>query len=227
MHASAADLVALSIGPPYGDTFQTDTFAVTVDGVELTKPLQELARGPMPPSVSVLAGSNLDEGTEFMQLTPTIPCNASLAALSSWAVRQFGDELGSQIAPLYNAPEAPAPQCSYEWRGVTSPHWVGAMRAAGDAAIGCRCRELLRAVNTGAAKSSSNSKPATGWRYLFTISPQFSVNWPNSSLPYAGSFHGAEVPFVFGDQFELTTPEERGASRAMGCWWLNFVRGRV
>ena len=40
---------------------------------------------------------------------------------------------------------------------------------------------------------------------------------------YEGAFHGAEVPFVFGDQFELTTEVERAASRAMGCWWTNFA----
>ena len=38
-----------------------------------------------------------------------------------------------------------------------------------------------------------------------------------------GAFHGSEVPFVFGDLFELSSSGERAASAAMGCWWRNFA----
>jgi len=38
-----------------------------------------------------------------------------------------------------------------------------------------------------------------------------------------GAFHGAEVPFVFGYQAELSTDTERAVSLAMGCYWRSFM----
>ena len=34
---------------------------------------------------------------------------------------------------------------------------------------------------------------------------------------------GSEVPFVFGDDFELSTKGEHTLSNAMGCYWVNFA----
>merc|ERR1740121_2961381 len=42
-------------------------------------------------------------------------------------------------------------------------------------------------------------------------------------LENEGAFHGAEVPFVFGDSFELSSDGERLLSRIMGCYWINFA----
>lgn len=42
-------------------------------------------------------------------------------------------------------------------------------------------------------------------------------------MKYEGAFHGADVPFVFGDDFELSNDGERQLSRAMGCYWTNFA----
>eukprot|EP00039_Didymoeca_costata_P011206 m.156343 g.156343 ORF g.156343 m.156343 type:complete len:71 (-) comp15098_c0_seq13:250-462(-) len=42
-------------------------------------------------------------------------------------------------------------------------------------------------------------------------------------MPHVGSFHGAEVPFVFGDSFELSSDGERKLSNTMGCYWTNFA----
>jgi len=64
IQADAADLVALDMSPVYGDTFETDSAAPTVDGVELAETITALTRrsSTLPPGVDVLAGSNLDEG---------------------------------------------------------------------------------------------------------------------------------------------------------------------
>uniref|UniRef100_A0A7S2N025 Carboxylesterase type B domain-containing protein n=1 Tax=Alexandrium andersonii TaxID=327968 RepID=A0A7S2N025_9DINO len=88
------------------------------------------------------------------------------------------------------------------------------MRSAGDSAILCRTRELLRAA-------TSNGNGA--WWYYFTATPIFSVNEPAWQMPYMGAFHGAEVPFVWGDTFELKSEGERILSRTMGCYWTNFA----
>jgi len=214
--AEAATLVDLNLSPPYDDTFFTDAAAPTEDGVELAAPLATLARGPVPRGVELLAGSNLDEGTMFMSECPAIPCDASEEDLKAWAVRMYGADLGRMVPAAYESLETPTPKCK-EWRrpsGKTSPFWVAAMRSAGDNAILCRTRELLRA-----ARQQGNS----AWWYYFTATPIFSVNEPNGAMPFMGAFHGAEVPFVFGDAFELSSDGERSLSRAMGCYWTNFA----
>ena len=88
--SSPADLVALAMGPPFDDTFRADGYGMTEDGVELSAPLQELTRGRLPEGVDVLAGSNLDEGTEFMGDTLPLACNASHTDLLKWLQTQFG-----------------------------------------------------------------------------------------------------------------------------------------
>merc|ERR1719478_986467 len=95
----------------------------------------------------------------------------------------------------------------------TSKFWVAAMRSAGDAAILCRTRELLQAAH--------NQNTSKVWWYYFTHTPIHSMNM--GDLQYEGAFHGAEVPFVWYDSFELTGDGERYLSNAMGCYWINFA----
>merc|ERR1712139_85288 len=59
------------------------------------------------------------------------------------------------------------------------------------------------------------------WWYYFTHTPNRSLNMGDTK--YYGAFHGADVPFVWGDQFELNGDAERALSRAMGCYWINFA----
>jgi len=212
MKANISDLIALDQMPPHDDTFRTDAVAPTVDGVELSAPLDVLSVTAVPADVPVLAGSNMDEGTEFMYLVPRIDCNASEAEFASWAVNMFGPELGAKVPPLYNVVEQPAPLCHSTGEN-TSNFWQAAMRSAGDSAILCRTRELLRA-----SQGRGNNKT---WWYYFTHTPNRSVNM--GDLKYYGAFHGAEVPFVWGDSFELTGEKEVALSRAMGCYWINFA----
>ncbi|KAH8075968.1 carboxylic ester hydrolase [Aureococcus anophagefferens] len=44
-----------------------------------------------------------------------------------------------------------------------------------------------------------------------------------SDMQFLGSFHGAEVPFVFGDAFELRSDAEKKVAAAMGCYWTSFA----
>jgi len=221
VEADPADLIDVLGSPPHSDTFETDAAAPTVDGVELSVPLQEIARGPLPAGVDVLGGSNLDEGTEFMSVTPALPCNASSAEYAQWALKQFGSALGAKVPALYMTIEQPAPLCRSQHYGPgptppplpTSQAWQAAMRSAGDAAIMCRTRQLLQAHHEG----------NQGWWYFFTATPIFTINEGVEDLPYMGAFHGAEVPFVFGDPFEVSSEGEKHLSQAMGCYWANFA----
>ena len=230
--AAVQDLVVVDYGPPFGDTFETDAAAPAVDGVELKAPLAEVVRGTPPKGVSVLGGSNMDEGTEFMSLCPEISCDASVDEFKAWAITKYGASLGAKVPALYAEISRPAPLCHSRHHAAgqrrqqqgerrpasggptdeTSDSWLGAMRSAGDSAILCRTRELLKA-----AQKRGNS----AWWYYFTATPIFSQNMPD--LAYEGAFHGAEVPFVFGYPAELSSAGERHLSAAMGCYWSNFA----
>eukprot|EP00040_Diaphanoeca_grandis_P018599 m.97852 g.97852 ORF g.97852 m.97852 type:complete len:660 (+) comp27016_c0_seq1:1025-3004(+) len=220
MRASADQLVRIgSYDDPHGDSVVLDALAPAIDGVELSAPLTQLYKTNMAQGIDVLAGSNLDEGTEFMGATPPLACNASAADLRAWATLQFGDEIGQLLPSAYAHVVQPVPQCAHHASSSapstpTSSSWQIAARAAGDSTITCRTRELLKHVGTTGGRAF--------W-YHFRITPLFSVNVEASRMESMGAFHGAEVPFVFGVPIEVTGEGERNASRAMGCWWVNFA----
>lgn len=88
------------------------------------------------------------------------------------------------------------------------------MRSVGDAAILCRTRNLLRAAQVSGGEA---------WWYYFVATPISSINEDSDDLKYMGAFHGAEVPFVWNDNFELSSRGEHALSAAMGCYWSNFA----
>eukprot|EP00040_Diaphanoeca_grandis_P038637 m.256942 g.256942 ORF g.256942 m.256942 type:complete len:658 (-) comp34847_c0_seq1:163-2136(-) len=221
MNAHVSDLTALSLFGPHGDTFNTDAMAPTVDGIELTAPLSQLVRS-VDIEVDVLGGANLDEGTEFMSLSPHIDCNASFTDFQRFSNLQFGTDLGAKVVNLYPTIETPVPLCvprhhpsassSTMPQNISDFYWASAMRSVGDEAIVCRIRDLL-------LKAQKADKKA--WWYFFAATPIFSENM--GDIPTMGAFHGSEIPFVFGDAFELSSDGERQLSRAMGCYWTNFA----
>eukprot|EP00040_Diaphanoeca_grandis_P030474 m.180138 g.180138 ORF g.180138 m.180138 type:complete len:676 (+) comp32008_c0_seq1:172-2199(+) len=231
VNADMHDLVFLSYAPPHGDTFMTDAMAPTEDGVELTAPLAELVRST-PVRVDVLGGGNMDEGTEFMSLSPKIDCDATYDDFHTFTTNQFGAPLGDKVFAMYDQVALPVPVCPHSpitgsslelanpasFGNSTSNatdksfYYHAAMRAVGDAAIICRTRDLL----LNAHKQGHQS-----WWYYFAATPIYSENMPD--IPTMGAFHGAEIPYVFGDQFELKSDGERKLSQAMGCYWTNFA----
>ena len=214
--ASAVDLISVNGAPPYDDSFFTDASAPTLDGVELSEPLSELSRSKdaLSKGVALLAGANLDEGTEFMADAPPLACDATDSEFLAWSTQFYGPKLGPLVPMLYTNLEMPAPLClDQRHPGTnTSVQWQGAMRSAGDSTMLCPTREMLAA--------SSAWGNDVFW-YFFIATPIRSVNMED--MAYWGAFHGAEVPFVFGDQFELSSDGERALSRAMGCFWTNFA----
>ena len=93
--------------------------------------------------------------------------------------------------------------------------FMAAMRSAGDYAITCRVRSAATSFAT------LKSGPMPVYTYYFTHTPKYSANYHN--LPTLGAFHGSEVPFVFGDAFELVTDPEKTLGKMMGCYWRNFA----
>lgn len=76
----------------------TDTNALymCMSRVELSVPLSEVVKSEAP-TVDVLAGSNLDEGTEFMSLCSPISCTANSSEFLFWCIDQFGPSLGPKV----------------------------------------------------------------------------------------------------------------------------------
>ena len=84
--------------------------------------------------------------------------------------------------------------------------------AIGDFVLTCPNRHAARLL---AAKNTS------AWAYYFNHTPQSSVNDRDTAA--IGAFHGAEVPFVWNDLFELAPGGERNLSRSMVTYWTNFA----
>ena len=225
LSANASDLVVVSEYVPRDDSFETDGWAPVVDGVDTKRSiLADINEGRIMPNVTVLLGSNLDEGTIFMYLTPVLGCTANATDFRAWSSAFYGDALGPAVASAYLPDNLtqPLPVCA-PLPGPPGPsppppparsgaYYMGAMRSAGDYAIGCKVRQASHALA---------QRGHLVHEYLFTATPTFSLNYQD--LPSLGAFHGAEVPFAFGDAFELKTAAEKALSRAMGCYWRNFA----
>jgi len=213
--AEARVLNLLTMLVPRDDSFLTDGWAPVIDGVDLIGPIMDsIERGDIAEGVDLLMGTNLDEGTEFMDLTPALSCSADSAQLQEWAVSFYGERVGPHVPFLFSVLQPPLPACGVGGKpedvpGDAARNYNVAMRSAGDVAIRCPLRRLAQRVSGKA------------FVYEFSVVPTSSLNAGNTSV--LGSFHGAEVPFVFGDSFELSTDHERDISAAMGCYWRNFA----
>lgn len=191
--ASAGMLSALTYKMPRDDTFETDAWAPLIDGVEMrTSLLEAFGAGDTAPNVSVLLGSNLDEGTEFMYLAPPINCNATAVDFSAWAVSFYGPTLGPAVEDAYQTLEQPLPPCLARAPAPADAarRYMAAMRSAGDYAITCKVRQ----VALGLARGSSAGRGGRSrvYSYFFRHAPATSINWKNTTG--YGAFHGAEVP---------------------------------
>ena len=200
---------------PRADTFQTDTWAPVLDGVAFKRSIiDSIAAGNVAPGVPLLAGSNMDEGTIFMSLVPTIRCNASADDFLAWANAFYGPTLGPLVPPAYTALRQPVPRCQSQGPGPPGDgkYYMAAMRSAGDFAITCAVRTAAQQIQQRGGRV---------FTYYFTHQPIRSDNY--QGLDTLGAFHGAEVPFAFGYQPELSNDAERTLAKQMGCYWRNFV----
>ena len=89
--------------------------------------------------------------------------------------------------------------------------WWSVTRVIGDDVVGCSTAR--------AAQLLANLSSVQTYRYFFNHTPLFTVN-ENGNL---GAFHGSEVPFTWGDSFELLGDGESALSEAMVEYWTNFA----
>jgi carboxylesterase type B len=154
---------------------------------------------------------------------------AAAARAEAW-LHEMGAE--TETGPASDLEAPPAPPAPPPTPGL---YYMAAMRSAGDYAITCRVRQMAARLSgpptapRGSAGGGSEGGGGWGvgqrnhsiWLYYFAHTPRFSENYDH--LDTLGAFHGSEVPFVFGDAFELKTDAERKLSAAMGCYWRNFA----
>eukprot|EP01059_Diplonema_ambulator_P016561 TRINITY_DN2817_c0_g2_i1.p1 TRINITY_DN2817_c0_g2~~TRINITY_DN2817_c0_g2_i1.p1 ORF type:complete len:692 (+),score=89.81 TRINITY_DN2817_c0_g2_i1:35-2110(+) len=213
---SADPLVAMNISGyafPNPDDFWTDQFCPVADGVELTDSIPGLfVKGQIAPSVSVIMGSNLDEATMMMYHVPDISCSATYEDFIEWGNTFYTEEYGATIAAAYKKIRLPIPQCENPSEGAGE--WrAAAIRVAGDDAILCPLKIALNAI--------SHTLTSHAYHYYFTHTPSLSRNY--ESTRSLGSFHGAEVPYVFGYPHGIGTEAEWTLHHHISAFWWNFM----
>merc|ERR1719174_407791 len=202
---------------PYSDTIIEDRWAPVVDGVETVVSVEQAIQNQNFPNagVPVLLGSNLDEGSTFMSYTPPIARTANASQFAEWAAAFVGSSGGPKLQQLYEPSNLVYPRPRTSSKVASSDDYYRcAVRAAGDRSITCPSYNLAHQL-------SRAGHPV--FAYSFAITPNSSVNMDQAELYADGAFHGAEVPFVFGDPSELLKPVERKVAAAMGCYWTNFA----
>lgn len=224
---------------PYGDTIDKCTWSAVIDGKELVdKPFNLLKAGKVAPHVSVLMGSNRDDGSTFVfqqhgvgdsQRTRESIYDLALGRdlthpqFSNWLNLLFGKNVSAHIASLYPVENCTKAKnktvtCSKENRGVglqsISNYWWAAANIIGDWLLTCPTQRAARILN-------SLDPPRPTFVYYFNHTPTYSLNvdHPNS----LGAFHGADVPFFWYDEFELAGPGERELSTTILQYITNLA----
>ena len=203
---------------PYRDSFIGSTWAPAIDGVEADRGLEEMLAKAKPGDEQVIVGFNRDEGSIFMGGLPgPLPSNTTDGELTWWASQLWGAAGGAAVLPLY---ETLVPPLDTVGPYTGNLNYWRAVRMAGDWGMGCTARRAARALASAGHDV---------YLYFFDHTPVWSVNY-GAGAPI-GAYHGAEVPYVFNDDFELdhdaggaplSSTLERDLSAAMTCLWLNF-----
>jgi carboxylesterase type B len=97
-----------------------------------------------------------------------------------------------------------------------SNSWYAASYALTDYLMTCAGRRAARTL-------SGYDHLVAPFVYYFKTTPARSPNFPSTS--WLGAFHGAEVPFTWGDDWkgDVDTAEEVALSDAMIAYWTNFA----
>jgi len=215
-------------GCPWPDTMVQSQFAPTIDGVELIdQPSKLAAAGMVAPNVSVIFGSNRDEGTMFVSDNnythrqghysgANLPHDISQNQFYDFSYGSWGAIVGRMIEKENVYPlSCKRPELEYERCpiGTYNTWWWAATRATGDFMMTCTARR---------AAMQWTSFGHDAYNYYFSHTPIFSVN--TYPTPPWGAFHGSEVPFVWDARFELTGPAEMELAKTMVRYWSNFAK---
>jgi para-nitrobenzyl esterase len=198
---------------PHPEAINGTQWGPVVDGVLLPQsPMELLYEGQdLPnPKVPILMGSNSDEGTTFLSQSM-----ASSSELEAWCNTTFGPTVGKTVSDYYGKIGLAGAFGEITPRNPSSARevWDDAAQAViGDFVMWCPARSAAEHLTKVGHKV---------FLYDFVHQPAVSVNWPTGT-ENLGAFHGAEVPFVYGDTFELVGGEVT-LSQVMSQFWTNMA----
>ena len=125
-----------------------------------------MAEGRFSHGVPVLLGSNLDEGTIFMELSPPLPCaNASNASFAAWAEAMFGVETAAAVVAAYQKLRAPLPQCSTH-RPPPGGRTGGGGAAAERVGVAAEARAAVEGGEEGEGEAAAGNRVVKGYYYM-------------------------------------------------------------
>ncbi len=175
----------------------THAFQPTIDGVFLSTPIQEHFENGDYNRVPVMAGVTENEGSLFNSAT-FVGDPFTLNALLLYGGETLGIEDTQTLLYLYNAWDYDSPKNAYD-------HFYA------DMFFVCPTREMLTAM----------SAYHQTYAYYFTQIPEWSTQIP--AMYGWGSFHTAELEFVFGTNSFRYTPQEWELSKRMRRTWRTFA----
>ncbi|WP_437963494.1 carboxylesterase family protein [Sorangium sp. So ce260] len=171
------------------------TWFPVIDGWNLPDTPSKLLEAGSFEKVPTILGSNADEGSVFVVLWGEAATVTDEAEFAEFA-ETFAPGHGEEVVALYPSDTYGSAQAA-------------ATAALGDAMFVCPTRRAARAIASGGAPT---------YLYHFTYAPQGTILGDG-----LGSFHSAEIRYVFGNPGMLIpeplTEEELGMSQAIAGYW--------
>lgn len=218
--------------------------APTVDGVDLLDdPTALVEKGEIPTDITILLGSNSDEGTEFISpvrnMTTTMRTNLSVVEMDDWLQVNFVQQVFknsttpiAQIHALYPVWNATADPNNTNASKV-GPLYITAYDAAqhllGDYWATCTQRRSAHHYWDQIVKANRSSGPDAGkvFHYYFTHKPsdrRKCAGWlavPKNADQ--GACHSVELAFAYADYSIAHTPEETRLIYDMSHYFTNVL----
>ncbi|WP_434386824.1 carboxylesterase/lipase family protein [Melittangium boletus] len=175
------------------------SFAPVVDGAVIPQAPAELLSAGKVPELPVLIGSNKDEGTLF-----TMKAEIKTPEQYAQAVRTRSPAHAEALLKLYPASDYDSPKAAFS-------------QMLGDAIFGCPTHQFAQVVS---------ARGAPVHVYAFTYAPKRAFGSFFGRFLKLGSYHSAELPFVFGLQkgrYALDSDAERALSSTIIGYWTRFA----
>lgn len=201
-------------GPPLPPLAPVVTFAPAVDGAwdgNIGTPLQRIRAGKHN-RVPVIFGTNQDEGTIFVPLSPLI-------ADVLWPLGEY--ERRALLA--HSVPALTRNESLFEQ--ILAAYPVGSVAgayASHDAAVAAMLRDYVFVCEARRLRLALVASSTPAWQYLF----RYAVRWPIESL---GTYHSSELPFVFRhawpSEMRAFDAADWGVADTFTTFWANFAAG--
>ena len=239
-----------SDGLPYEDTWDSSQWAPVVDGVELPMPPPKaIESGHVLSNVTLLLGSNADEGNEFIATTRNMTIkmrqNLSVAEFEDWLQTNFLAQVFKnnitaleQLHTLYPVAQFPNDTRAFKRGPLFSTPYDAAVHLLGDYWATCNQRRAAQNYHKAQQNftlkhrdSSSDddaaSHKARVFQYFFAHAPldrrlchgYLAVPANNQD----GCCHSSELPFAYGDYSVAHDHLETRLIYAMSHYYTNIA----